>query len=157
MKEKRETDMAVLAIVVDRKTGRIILIFDRSKPKPHWKFIVGGVKRKDFKRCPGDEESAADAAAIREVRGETGLVARIGHRLMRVTRHDGHRVHARVVVTEDMTNVVERGDSGEIPKAFSLEQIEGLIKNGAFLPHHLPFWKELLAYKSYLEVLFKER
>lgn len=125
---------ASVVAVVDEKTGRFALVLDKTKPEPHyWKFPGGKIDSEDVNpEHPYDDQLAADNAAVREVREETGvkvLVSRLGKIDKRT------HVQYLYIGLGDFAELVATGDEGEIVKAFSLDQIRGLSN---FFPNHLP-------------------
>lgn len=132
---------AAVVAVIDEETGRFALVLDRAKPEPHyWKFPGGKVDPEDIvPEKPFDDQLAADNAARREVREETGLNAQV----MRLGKID-KRTHVQYLYVglANFAELAATGDEGEIVKSFSLEQIR-LLEN--FFPSHLPLLGMALA------------
>ena len=123
---------AVLIVILDG--DKFALIQEPRKPLPHyWKFPAGRIEGKDVDReRPSDGHLAADNAAVREAKEETGLdvqVMRLG-----VTQRKRHTLYLYVGVADFSTMAVQ-GNDGEIPRAFTLEEIEHLTD---FHPAHIP-------------------
>lgn len=132
---------ASVVAVIDENTGRFALVLDRAKPEPHyWKFPGGKVDPEDMvPEKPFDDHLAADNAARREVREETGLLARV-MRLGKIEK----RTHVQYLYVglADFAELAATGDEGEIVKSFSLEQLWQLEN---FFPPHLPILSMALA------------
>jgi len=123
---------AVLIVPIDEETGKIALVMDPSKPSPlYWKFPGGGIEYMDIDpQYPFDNYLKADNAARREAREETGLTIRI-MRLGRIPKRT-HTLYLYIGLA-DFAQMAQAGDEGEIPRAFSTEEINRL-KN--FMPGH---------------------
>lgn len=132
---------ASVVAVIDEKTGRFALVLDQTKPEPHyWKFPGGKVDPEDV--VPGkpfDDQLAADNAAKREVKEETGLQAQV----MRLGKID-KKTHVQYLYVglADFADLAATGDEGEIVKSFSLKQIHQLEN---FFPSHFPLLEMALA------------
>lgn len=128
---------AVIIAVFDEKSGKVVLVKEPSRPLPHfWKFPGGGIEEEDVDpQHPLDDHLAADAAAKRETKEETGLdvqVLRLG-----IMPKKTHTMYLYVGLA-DFEQMARTGDDGEIPQAFSVTEIEAL-KN--FMPNHRPILK----------------
>jgi ADP-ribose pyrophosphatase YjhB (NUDIX family) len=125
---------ASVVAVIDENTGRFALVLDKTKPEPHyWKFPGGKIDKGDVDpEHPYDDHLAADHAAVREVREETGVAVQVS-RLGKIDKKT--HVQYLYVGLGDFADLVATGDEGETVKAFSLDQIKGLSN---FFPNHLP-------------------
>ncbi|TSC54840.1 MAG: hypothetical protein LiPW30_306 [Parcubacteria group bacterium LiPW_30] len=125
---------ASVVAVIDENTGRFALVLDKTKPEPHyWKFPGGKIDKEDVNpEHPYDDHLAADNAAVREVKEETGVTVRVS-RLGKLDK----RTHTQYLYVGlgDFADLAATGDEGEIVKSFSLDQIRGLQN---FFPNHLP-------------------
>ena len=123
---------AVIVVPVDQKTGRMILVMERSKPEPHyWKFPGGSIDQGDVDpKRPHDTLRAAHNAARREVKEETGLAVEI---LYLGSRTKGSHTQYIFVGLGDVGHICEMGAEGEIPRVFSAEQTRDLTN---FMPSH---------------------
>lgn len=135
MYEKSGKDRgAVIIVPVDEKTGRIVLVMEPSKPEPHyWKFPGGGIDPEDIDRqCPDDDLRAAFIAARREAKEETDLTVEV-MRIATIAKRT-HTVYVFMGLG-DVRELQKMGPEGEIPRAFSLEQIRTLTN---FMSSHRP-------------------
>lgn len=132
---------AAVVAVIDEKTGQFALVLDRTKPEPHyWKFPGGKVDPEDLvPEKPFDDQLAADNAARREVREETGLNAQV----MRLGKID-KKTHVQYLYVglANFAELAATGDEGEVVKSFSLGQIRQLEN---FFPNHIPLLNMTLA------------
>jgi 8-oxo-dGTP pyrophosphatase MutT (NUDIX family) len=134
---------ACVVVVIDEKTSRFALVIDRSKPEPHyWKFPGGKIDKEDVDpEHPHDDQKAADNAAVRETKEETGLNVQV-MQLGKIPKKN-HTLYMYMGLA-DFQELTATGDEGEIVKPFSLEQIKSLQALGNFFPNHLPILHEAL-------------
>ncbi|MEK7134377.1 MAG: NUDIX hydrolase [Patescibacteria group bacterium] len=122
---------AAIGIVMNAADGRIILVNEaggNKKPPYFWKFPGGKID-------PCDKDPLA--AAIREVKEETGIVIppdRI--RQIAEIRKPTHTVFVFAALVDSFADVAKRGEEGEIVRIFSMEELESMEKNGEFLHAH---------------------
>lgn len=135
---------AALMVIIDKKTGKLVLVLDEKKHSPHyWKFPGGKTERIDIDPShPYDDEKIADTTAKRETEEETGLQVTIIHRLKPVQK-TSHVLYARLATVENLDRLAKRGDEGELVKAFDLQEI---LDMDDFMPSHVDFLNEVLDY-----------
>lgn len=133
-KDRTASIGASVVAVIDENTGRFALVLDKAKPEPHyWKFPGGKIDKEDVNpEHPYDDHLAADNAAVREVKEETGVAVQIS-RLGKIDKKT--HVQYLYVGLGNFAELAATGDEGEIVKAFSLDQIKELQN---FFPNHLP-------------------
>jgi len=131
---EKDSDKAVFCLL-ETPFG-IPLVMDPSRNDPKWKFPGG----KNYGRGP-QSETAKDAM-VRELSEELGLVIQTDQlEFLAFEGRSTHNYYVYTVNTEDMRGLKQRGDSGELIKFFTLEEI--LQLPNLLWDHGRLFWKVL--------------
>lgn len=111
-------------ILVLSKDG-VPLVFEPSKPLPHYWKLPGGKK---------DNDETPLQTATRELEEELG--PKVGPQdltLLTVQDKGSHDLYLYCVIREDLNDLKERGDEGEEIGVFKCEKLEYMVD---FLPYH---------------------
>jgi ADP-ribose pyrophosphatase YjhB (NUDIX family) len=130
--QKRKDCGAVLGVVFDVHSDRIVLVMEPRKPlHQFWKFPADFIESKDSDSgYPDDIHRAAINAVRRIVKEKTGLEAEVV--LLGTQQRKGH-VRYLYMGAADFSHMAEKGSEGEIPDSFSVNEIENL---STFLRSH---------------------
>lgn len=114
------------ALILVLSTDGVPMVFELSKPLPHWWKLPGG--RKDNSETP-------EETAIRELEEEIGLVVDIQDLNLLIKQDMGsHYRHLySVQVDGPLTCLKKTGDEGELVAVFQYEEINKMID---FFPNH---------------------
>lgn len=134
--EKKKDRGVVLVVAIDLTTGRFALVLDPAKPEPHyWKFPGGGIEAVDVvPEHPFDDMAAAEKAAARELKEETGLTGRLLHLATISKQVPRPHMQYAYLVLGDFKDLAQIGAELEFVRDYSLEEIRALPN---FHPDHV--------------------